>query len=726
MKNLITLAAVFLWLSASVGRAEEQVWEINSLSPGNEFVYDLRSGLAVGTNGMIVKFGGAVLTADRVSLNQRTYEAEASGNVRIQRDAQVWVGDQITYNFKTLKMEAKQFRTGTPPVFGQGYLLTGDRSNKNYSASEALVTADDYQEPAITVRARKLKIVSGKYFEARDALLCLKGVPVFYLPYYKRNFNERANNFNLTPGYRSRYGPFVLGSYDWYWQEELDGAIHLDYRLNRGVGAGPDLNYHLGRWGEGGVKYYYLNDDDPNLDNLTGQDISSERHRLYFSHLAEPYTNLTIRSQVRYQSDPNVNRDFFGADYRENPQPDTFAGVSKYWDNFSLDAYVQPRLEDFFETVERLPDIRLTGFRQQLGNTLIYYQSESSLAYLRRRFAESNGVPSDLDYSAARADTYHQLLLPQTMFGWLNLTPRVGGRFTYYTDDSGPGGLKSEESRAILDTGMEASFKLSRLWPGAESKLFAVDGLRHIVEPSVNYVFVPDPTRLPDRLPQFDYMIPSLRLRPNDFPSMNSIDAIDSENTLRLGVRNKIQTRREDELATLLDWELFADLRLDRHAGESRFSNLYSDLLFAPRNWLTLESEVQVDVEHGEVPLSFHTLTLSPNDTWSWSLSHRYLRSDATFGDGNNLIGSSIFYRVNENWGVQVAHYFEARDGRMEEQYYSLYRDFRAWTSALTFRLRDPLEGREDFTVAITFSLKARPRYGVGRDIARPFHLIGS
>ena len=706
--------------------ADEPAWEIETLSPQNEFIYDLRSGAAVGTNGVIVKYGGAALTADRVSVNQKSGEAVADGNVRIQREDQVWVGEHVIYNFKTRTMATEEFRTGKPPVYGHGYSLVGDDRTHEYVATNVMVTTDDYSEPAITIRARKLKIVPGKYFEARNALLYLGGVPVFYLPYYKRNLGDRANNFNLTPGYRSRFGPFVLGSYNWYWQEELDGALHLDYRIKRGVAAGPDLNYHLGRWGEGSIRYYYMNDLEPNSDNLTSENISSHRHRVYFSHLGEPYTNLTVRAQVRYESDPNVNRDFFESYYRQNPHPSTFLEVNKFWDNFSLDLYTQPRVNYFLETIERLPDIRLTGYRQQLWDLPVYYQSESSFAYLRKRFAETNSMAMGPNYEAARADTYHQLIMPYTAFGWLNLTPHAGGRFTYYSDDSGPGGTHADQSRAVFDTGLEASFKLSRTWAGYSSKLLDADGLRHIVEPSANYVYVPKPGVRPQDLPQFDTLIPSLRLRPLNFPEMNSIDSITSENTVRLGLRNTFQTRRDGELATLANWEVFTDARLDKQPGESRFSNVYSDLLFAPRNWLTFESEIQIDVASGSLPLAYHSVTFTPNDVWSWSLSHRYLADGFLSDIGNNLIGSSFYYRINENWGFNLAHYFEARDGRIEEQHYTLYRDFRAWTSALSFRVRDPKNGPQDFTFAFTFSLKAMPRYGFGNDSARPYYMLGT
>jgi hypothetical protein len=203
---------------------------------------------------------------------------------------------------------------------------------------------------------------------------------------------------------------------------------------------------------------------------------------------------------------------------------------------------------------------------------------------------------------------------------------------------------------------------------------------------------------------------------------MNSIDNITNQSTLRFGMRNTLQTRRDGQLATLLDWSLFTDLRLKRQPGEAEFSYVYSDLMFAPRKWLTLESEVQVDTD-GSVPLSFHTLTIAPNDRWSWSLSHRYLRDDPVLGEGNNLIGNSIYFRVNENWGLQMAQYFEARDGRMEEQYYTIYRDFRAWTSAFTFRVRNPEGERQDLTFAVTFSVKAHPRFSLGSDVVKPYNL---
>src|SRR5207237_6540113 len=129
-------------------------------------------------------------------------------------------------------------------------------------------------------------------------------------------------------------------------------------------------NCDFGSWDDGSLKYYYLNDEDPKAG---GSGVSLDtRQRLYFSYLAAPATNFEVKALARYQSDPGILRDFFEGEYREDPQSSSFLDLHKFWQNFSLETYAQPRINDFVETVERLPDVRLTGFRQQLGATPIY------------------------------------------------------------------------------------------------------------------------------------------------------------------------------------------------------------------------------------------------------------------------------------------------------------------------------------------------------------------
>ena len=678
------------------------------------------------------KYGHGILIADNAEVDLSTEDIVASGNVRILRDEMVWAGDDIRYNFKTRKMETVQFRAGRSPVFASGKNLSGDISNTTYTASSAYITTDDIAEPATRIRASSIKIVPGKYFEARNAVLFVGNVPMFYFPFYTQRLDGKGNHFHFVPGYRSRYGPFLRSSYEWIASDQLDGEVHADYRVKRGAGGGADFNMHLGRWGESSLEYYFLHDLAPDEDNI-GYVVPSNRQRFRLGYDAVPWTNLNVKAVIGYQSDERILHNFFESEYRANPQPSTFFEVNKTTDNFSLDVLAQPRLNEFFETVERLPDVRLTGFRQQVLDTPIYYESETSAGFYRRRFAITNNVASGLDYSGARADTYQQLTLPQTYFGWLNLTPRVGGRLSYYDDASGAGAVAGDDAfaRGIFNTGAELTFKASQTWAGTRSRLLDLNGVRHIAQPSVNYVYVPRPNRFPAASQMFDTELPSLRQLPIEFPDYNSIDSVDSQNTLRFGLRNRLQTKRDGEIGDFFYWDVYSDWRMRPRTGQRTFSDVFSDLVIRPRNWLSLESLTRYDIHDGLCRLSFHNLTLQPNETWSWGLGHLYVRDDfsatpTALQTGNSFLTSTLFLRANENWGFRATHQYEVSEKWLQEQTYSIYRDLRNWTAALTFRVRDgrTSEGK-DYAVAFTFSLKASPRYKVGEDAVHPSRLLG-
>ena len=632
-------------------------------------------------------------------------------------------------------MISEQFRTGKAPVFAGGEGLAGDATNRVYTAHNGYVTTDDASDPAYRVRASRIKVIPGKSVQMWNAVAFVEGVPVFYFPYYQRNLGPHANNFTVTPGYRSRYGGYFLNTYTWYLGDVAGGKIHADYRERRGAGVGPDLNLHLGQWGEATLKYYYQNDRNANISTNTFPQFGhmpENRQRFYLGWQATPATNLNLKAQVNYQSDPMFLHDFFEGDYSRNPQPNTFVEANKYWDNWSLDALTTPRVNSFFNQIERLPDVKLTGFRQQVLDTPVYYDSESSAGWYRSFVTTTNGFyPVTNGFyadSGARADTYHQISLPWTFFHWLNVTPRVGGRFTYYSSRSTASGSDVETYRGVLNTGVGTSFKASRLWTDATNSFLQMDGLRHIIEPSADYVFVPRPSTPAAQLPQFDGENPALLLSPVLFPDYNSIDSVDTMNVIRFGLRNTLQTKRDGQLDDLLNWRLMLDWRLDPKPGQSSLNDLYSQAAFKPRSWLTMESQLRYDLDRGDLNLALHQLTFTPNNRWSWGIGHWYLRG-ATWGNNiwteNNFISSTLFYRLDDNWGLRATHNYSAQTGRLQEQFYTLYRDLRSWTGALTFRVQDNVGGTQDFTIAFALSLKASPSMGVGDDIVNPYRLVG-
>ncbi len=743
---LLALVAIPAIAQDESGEVIEALSKVLPGLPEGQMYYDSATETMFWTNGVYFrhpdKAGDIVLTADSASLNNKTGDVRADGNVRIETQGQLWVGDHINYNFITHRMSSEQFRTGMAPVFAGGEHLTGQaesgtRAHTEMTATNAYFTTDDVADPFYRVRASRILIIPGKSVQMWNAVFYLGKVPVFYFPYYERNLGVRVNHFTVQPGFRSLYGAELLSTYQWYLGDVADGRIHLDYRTLRGPGLGPDVNLHLGQWGQATIKYYYLHDYKPNRDTnglpFLGN-IPHNRQEFYLGWQATPETNLNLKALINYQTDPLVIHDYYPGEYTQNPQPDSFAEADKYWDNWSLDALTTPRVNSFFAQVERLPDVQLTGFRQQVFDTPLYYDSQSSIGAYRAYTANTTNNVFDPQIglytnSSARFDTFHQLTLPWTFFNWLNVSPNVGGRLSYYS--SGASGLAQPQhdlNREVLNTGIGFSFKASQLWADATNSLLQVDGLRHIIEPSANYVFVPNPSVAPAQLPQFDSELPSLMLLPINFPDYNDIDSIDSENVIRFGLRNLLQTKRAGQLQDLVNWNLLLDWRLVPNQGQSSLNDLYSQLTFRPRTWLILESQLRYDIDSANLNLAFHQITFQPDNRWSWGLGHWYLRPGA-WGDGlwekTDYISSTFFYRLNDNWGVRLQHNFDAVTGRLQSQFYTLYRDLRSWTMSLTFHVENDLGSPVSYGVSYQLSLKASPSSGVGSDSVNPYGLLG-
>ena len=191
-------------------------------------------------------------------------------------------------------------------------------------------------------------------------------------------------------------------------------------------------------------------------------------------------------------------------------------------------------------------------------------------------------------------------------------------------------------------------------------------------------------------------------------------------------MNNRLETKRAGELDNLASWQVFTDWYLRPRTNQTTFSDIFSDLQFKPRSWLTFDSQTRFDIDTRRFNLAQDSLTFQPNNTWNWTVGQFFLRDNpATWGTGNNLITSAMFYRLNENWGCRLAHFFDARTGTLEEQDYTIYRDLRSWTAALTFRALNNGPNGHEFAVAATFSFKAFPRFRLGDDTVNAASLVG-
>jgi LPS-assembly protein len=708
----ILLTAAALGQSAEPADARNDSVNIRAADGQGEAEFDRATGIATASNGVVVTYGEATLTAKKVQVDMDGKTILAEGDVSLKRvgpdgRAVLWRGERIRYNYATGSLSADEFRFGQPPFFAAGRHLEGGKTNGVQSAVDAVITTDDVADPDYKIKARSITITQDRRVTAKEATAIVGGVPVMYFPTYSKTLNEHKYYWTAIPGYRSTWGAFALGAYHQNWSTNVQTALELDFYSKRGPGIGPSVEYDLGRWGKGQGSFYYIHDREPGTDGF-GQPNPTNRERLAFSHQANPWDDFYATAALWQQGDPDIIRDFFQNEYRENtPQPLTYFEAEQLWKNFSLGVLVAPQVNSFQPAVERLPEVFLNGARQQLGPTPLYYDSRSSLGYYRF----SDGDYSSLSYEAFRADTFHQLTLPKTFFGFLNVIPRAGARYTHYGEPTGLDTITTPGNRWVFNTGGEVTWKASATWKDVDSGFWELNGLRHVVQPSFNYAYIPTPNLKPREVPQFDYRVPSFELRPIEFPDDNSIDTLGYRNVIRLSLFNLLETKRSGGMQDFVNWQIYTDWNLDKQeALETNFSDVYSKLMFQPKSWLGFGSLMRMDVSTGRLDEFDNAIRLTPNDVWSWTLANRYLRADPELlNDSSNTFFSTIGYRMNENWSVRMSHQFEAEFSTMQAQYYTLARDFRSWVGAITVQILDNGPNGIDWTVGVGFQLKASP-----------------
>jgi LPS-assembly protein len=198
-------------------------------------------------------------------------------------------------------------------------------------------------------------------------------------------------------------------------------------------------------------------------------------------------------------------------------------------------------------------------------------------------------------------------------------------------------------------------------------------------------------------------------LRPIDFPQFTSVDSIDSWTIWRIGVRNRLLTRRDDATVSWMDIETYMDVNFNNPFDKTQYSNLFNRLSFTPVPWMSFGVSSQVPVfEKGFTEVNTN-VNIQPIANLQVSIAHRYLNENPFFANSSLYVVGG-YYRIDDNWGVGFSQQYEGTTGILEQQRYSIYRDLTSWVASVGAIIRDN-GGVKEYGVLLTFTLKALPRF---------------
>lgn len=687
--------------------------------------YDRENGRIVANGNVVIVSGTDRLRADRVLVNVNTGDLYAIGNVELERGGEVIRGDKLHYNTRTRVSSLDAPRIDSDPFRVVGDSVTRTDANTFQLRGAKITTCMyDHDHAHYHVRARNLEVVPGEYLTAKHAVWYFGRVPVLYVPYWRRRLHDDYG-WEFYPGYRSRWGGYLLSSYFHRVTPNLRLQHHVDYYSERGVGLGEDVDWRM-EGGRGRLSLYYINDNKPLGKNPPPEppDVDKSRYRLYLRHdqQFDPATRLLLRNE--YVSDSAFRRDFFDRDYRRLRQPENFATLSHQQNFYTVTALANYRLNDFYSAVNRVPEISLNWYRMQLGDTSFYYESQSAAAFLQRVYPR--GDERD-EHSTLRIDTLHSIYQPRRLAGWLNVVPRASYRATYYSNSRKTETEEilstrtvtnevtlavssvsetntvtrlsdgSAQFRQMLEIGSEVSFKaFKRLAdsPGGQP-------WRHVVEPYLNYSLRFKPTVLPADL--YDY---------------DGIDRIDKLHQARLGVRNLLQTKWNGRSVEAVDVNVFTTANLDTQDGEDTFRTVSMNTRLRPSPWMQIDTDGIYSLQESELSSFNARLSLSQEEQWRIGVEHRF-RSETS-----NLLIFDTTFAPNRDWNFNVFSRYEFEVSRLEEQGGYVQRNFDCMSVRLGgsvlpgFTRTDGSREDADYRVLLAFWLNAFPQMslsGMGR-----------
>lgn len=600
--------------------------------------------LLIGDGNVAFQQAGASMQADHVVVNSKTGEIKASGNIRMVRDGNHWEGQELIYNYKT--------REGT---FGKSFMyfepayITAEKtqriSTNEYLMSNVIMTTCSGDNPTVYAKAKELRVVdehkpSGVFIKAKHVTFYVGPVPVFYTPVWQRHLGYRV--FTFTVGAGGDLGAFIMGRAELHPTDWLTSNTHLDLYSKRGVGVGQDFKWETPRGG-GAIETYYINDGDPHDGDDTPADIrliDSERYRVKLTDREQIDESTYFATKLNWLSDPDILDDFFNDEFRHEANPENYAVVQRSKENYAASLRVDRRLNDFYTTVDRIPELTYDWYRSRVGDSPFYFESENNAAFLEKSNAELPGIAEPSDYRSARFDTYNRLFLPLRYKDFLNIVPRAGYRGTWYSETAD--GSSDANFRNIFEAGTLTSFKAYKTVTGKSG--FYGDGLRHVAEPYADYSWRAKPN-----------------LRPDDLYDFDSVDELDKQNEVRFGARNLLQTKRGiNRIANFVDSDIYTTYRYEEPAGGRSFSNLVADTELSLTDNFFIQSDLEYNWYTRDLNPANGRFKLITDDESEYSFEYRYLDDPAT-GRKRSLFTPRVKLFPNDDWSYEFSASYDEK-----------------------------------------------------------------
>jgi LPS-assembly protein len=415
---------------------------------------------------------GTVLRADRITYYEADEEVFAVGNVRVNRDGNVFAGPQLR-----LKLDTSEGSFSSPGYYFPQYRGRGRAALIEFLGPsrtrfrEASYTTCEPDDPDWILQARTLELDEEEGMgTGRSASLSFMGLKILALPAFAFPLGDERKSGFLPPtlAINSRTGLDVVVPYYWNIAPNRDFTLYPRLSTRRGAQIGGEFRYLEPRF-SGQVDF----EVNPN-DLVTGE----SRHYYGLQHAFNGYAGWSGGWLVRGVSDDNYfidySRSILTAADRVLPQ--RFYATRTVGRDWSLLLDVQkwqPILDARPGPYERVPQMQLRQVKRDVAGFDIDTTLDATL------FAS----PTPTGPQGWRMFGNTQVSWPIVRPGW-SIVPKVSLHATAYQLDRNAG-FETALTRVVPTFSVDAGLVFER-----ETRFFGRDTIQTL-EPRLFYARTP-------------------------------------------------------------------------------------------------------------------------------------------------------------------------------------------------------------------------------------------
>ncbi len=433
---------------------------------------------------VVLRWGDSRMQADRITFREKRF-VEADGNVLVVWGANRIAGSRMSYDLEQERGVVEDAVGQVDPEF----YFSADKAEmigkERVDLTSATVTTCTQPIPYWSFSVSSARVNIDHYAHLYNLRLKVGRVPVFYSPYLvwpvKR---ERAAGL-LFPEFgttRDRGRVFTQGLF-LPLGRSADATLFGEYYTEAGFGGGGELRVVPNEKGLAVLSGFYIQ------DNVAG----FGRYRVTYRQTQEFLNGFRMVADINQVSDFDFFTDF-ERELRLASSPTILARIeftrNGQWTSVNIRDLRRDQLFANGTTLVQstLPEIEWRGRSHRVGRTPLYFSFESSAASIQQY-----GEKANADYY--RADFFPVITMPLSLVPWLDVTPAVTYRATYYTQ------RRLMDGASDTKFGVDESIVRNVGGAGIEvvgpkfSRIFQKDGLpdapkfKHTFEPRLAYAF---------------------------------------------------------------------------------------------------------------------------------------------------------------------------------------------------------------------------------------------